>query len=442
VNRVWQGMDIKDLQKRNYAMRSHGQRKDNTENVNVIWDSIKKLENWLVENDWKAYDAFDGLSSKLLSRLTLDNHYLRIIAQQTVRRFPVNLRPLLGIRKESSSKGMAFCALGYLKLYQATNQIEYLNKIDHCLDWLMRNPSHGYSGYCWGNHFSYESRGGRISQDTPTIVWTALIGNVFLDAYETLDRIEYLEVAKSSGDFILNDIERYRDSEDSFCFMYTPMIKGVASYEGCIHNSNLLGAWLLGRLFHHSGDQKLKMIARQAVNFGIKYQLPHGGWYYGEPRKFRWEDSFHTGYNLESLYGYIRATGDMEYENSLIRGFKYFKATFFKENGTPRYYNYKTYPIDIQCASQGIQTLVNLREYDDTALQLAKQVALWTIENMQDSTGHFYFRKYPLIVNKTPTFHWGQATMLSALASLVKASSLNETYEYDQTEQFAGSRNY
>ena len=123
---------------------------------------------------------------------------------------------------------------------------------------------------------------------------------------------------------------------------------------------------------------------------------------------------------LESIYGYIKATGDKTNEDKLIKGFKYYKETFFEKDGTPRYYNYKTYPIDIQCASQGIQTLVNLSEYDQTSIELAKKVALWTIRHMQDSKGFFYFRKYPLITNKTPMFHWGQATMLAALSCLFK----------------------
>ena len=37
---------------------------------------------------------------------------------------------------------------------------------------------------------------------------------------------------------------------------------------------------------------------------------------------------------------------------------------------------------------------------------------------LSDSSGYFYFRKLPYITNKTPTLHWGQATMLHALACL------------------------
>ncbi len=42
---------------------------------------------------------------------------------------------------------------------------------------------------------------------------------------------------------------------------------------------------------------------------------------------------------------------------------------------------------------------------------------------MQDRSGYFYYRRYGKhIVNKTPTLHWGQATMMSGLAGLYKAS--------------------
>ncbi len=390
--------------------------------LRIIRDSINKLDEWLSKNKWKGFDPFDGLNADL-SHLTFSNHYLRIILQQSVRRFPINLRPLVGIKKQTSSKGMGFCALGYLKLYQGTKQKEYLEKANFCLEWLIKNFSDGYSGYSWGNHFSYESRGGPIPLGVPTIVWTSLIANVFMDAFECLHEQRYFDVAKSAGDFIVSDIGRHQDPDGSICFMYTPQNKDKPSIEGCIHNSNVLGAWLLSRLYRYTKDNKLFSLAKKSVEYTLKYQLPNGGWYYGEPKKYRWIDSFHTGYVLEAIYGYIKTTGDTTNEDKLIRGYKYFKSTFFKQDGTSIYYNFKTYPIDIQCASQGIQTLVNLREYDESSIELAKKVALWTIKYMQDPKGYFYFRKYPFITNKTPMFHWGQATMLSALAHLLVNSA-------------------
>jgi rhamnogalacturonyl hydrolase YesR len=386
----------------------------------LISDSIKKLDDWISKNDWKAYDPFDGLSASAAKLITFNNHYLRIIWQQSVRRFPFNLRPLLGIKKQTGSKGMGFCALGYLKMYQATHKKEYLEKVQYCLDWLIKNYSKGFSGYCWGNHFSYESRGGKISKGLPTIVWTSLISNVFLDAYEALDEPAYLDVAKSAGDFTINDIGRYIDSEETLCFMYTPSNKGNPEFRRAIHNSNVLAGSLLARLYRHTGDRELLSLAKKSIYFTLKRQLSKGEWYYGEPKKYQWVDSFHTGYVLESIYAYMNATGDRTVEEKLVRGYQYFISAFFKEDGIPNYYDYKTYPHDIQCASQGIQTLVNLREYDESSLDLAVKVALWTIKHMQDPKGYFYFRKYPFITNKTPMFHWGQATMLAALGALFK----------------------
>lgn len=149
------------------------------------------------------------------------------------------------------------------------------------------------------------------------------------------------------------------------------------------------------------------------------YQSKEGAWYYGEELKFRWIDSFHSGYVLDSLKQYIECTGDETYRSSMRKGYEYYKNTFFLENGIPRYYDRKTYPIDIQCASQSIETLLFFSDMDSTAIDLAKKVVLWIIENIQDKTGYFYFQKHRWTMNKTPMLHWGQATVLSALAGLL-----------------------
>jgi hypothetical protein len=78
-------------------------------------------------------------------------------------------------------------------------------------------------------------------------------------------------------------------------------------------------------------------------------------------------------------------------------------------------------PIAIQFSSQAIDTLVFFNDRDPQNLSLALSVAKWTIENMPDRTGYFYDRRHsPRLANKTPTLHWGQATVLCALAGLYK----------------------
>ena len=108
---------------------------------------------------------------------------------------------------------------------------------------------------------------------------------------------------------------------------------------------------------------------------------------------------------------------------------------FIEEDGTPRYYDGRRYPLDIQCASQAIHTLVRLRHLRDDAVETAHRVALWTLGNMQDKEGFFYFRKYPLITNKTPMFHWGQATMLAALSELLLARTKSSGSAHGKVSQ-------
>ena len=48
----------------------------------------------------------------------------------------------------------------------------------------------------------------------------------------------------------------------------------------------------------------------------------------------------------------------------------------------------------------------------------AEKIAKWTIENMQDEKGYFYYQKWPFLTNKIAYMRWGQAWMMLALSTL------------------------
>ncbi len=390
-----------------------------TVSATELQDSLLKLEEWIVAHGYSAYDVFDGLSSPLAPIFTFNNNaFLRRVWQQLVRRSPINLRPMLGIRPSMSSKAMGFFAQGYLHLYQSTGKEEYRAKMRQCLDWLEDNRCHQFIGYAWGNHFEYESRSGRIPKGVPTVVWTSLIGHAFLDSYEEFSESRDLETAQRISQFIIDELG-YIDTGRDICFNYIPSNGGkpIPGQHG-IHNSNVLGAGFLARVHSHLPNNGYADVAARAVAFTVRDQLPNGAWNYGSHPRWEWVDLFHTGYNLEAIDYYIRGSGEKHFQGSLEKGYRFFIETFFGPDGTPRYYDRKTRPLDIQCASQAIQTLVNLRRLHPQSIDTAVRVAHWTIANMQDPTGYFYYRKYPLMTNKTPTLHWGQATMFAALALL------------------------
>jgi rhamnogalacturonyl hydrolase YesR len=386
----------------------------------AIHDAVRRLDHWVEGAEWKAYDPFDGLSSPFARLLTLDRPVLKQVWQQAVRRFPVNLRPALGIRPHTSTKAMGFFAQGYLRLYETHGLAQFREKAQFCLGWLEEHRSTAFSGYSWGNHFDYQSRGGSILKGIPTIVWTGLIAHAFLDAYELLGEERYLAVARGACDFILDDLG---------CMEYPEgvLLRYYPKDDSTVHNSSMIGASLLARVGSLAPERRYLEVAERAVRFTVHHQTVDGAWYYGVGKKWAWIDSFHTGYVLEALNTFIQSTGAKKYEPALARGYRFFVETFFGDDGTPRYYAHKTSPIDIQCASQAIQTLTNLRHLRPDSVNMAIKVANWTIANMQDRTGYFHYRRYPFISNRTPTLHWGQATMLASLALLEWCLSLDRS---------------
>lgn len=372
--------------------------------------SISAVEKWVEDHNYKGYEYSDGILSPL-NVLTFHNIFLERCLLQLVRVSPFNIRPLVGVKPQDSTKGRGYMAWGYLTMLRVTGDVLYKEKAESCLRWLDENKAKNYESHSWGNHFPFSSRGGRIPKLEPIIVWTSLIGQAFLDAYETLGDPHYLEIARSICRWILA-LPRDRTSQGT-CLSY------VTFEQSSIHNSNMLGAAMLARTASITGEQELRDVARDAMVYSCARQLPEGGWYYGHELKYHWVDNFHSGYNLDSLKCYIENSSDSPFEENLRRGFEYYMKVFFEKDGTPKYYNNKTYPIDIQCAAQAITTLANFSALYPEALELSKKVAAWTIDHMQDKTGYFYYRVMPMYKMKVPMLHWGQATMYRGLTLLL-----------------------
>jgi len=386
----------------------------------VVGESLQKVEKWVEEHHYRGYEPFDGLSSPL-RRFTFGNLLLDRLLLQLVRQSPVNLRPLLGIKPLDSTIGRGYMAWGYCWMYNLTGQAGYREKTFSCLDWLMKNKSPGYPEYTWGKHFDFASRGGLYRTFEPILIWTALIGQAFLESYERWNDSRHLEVADSLCRWILT-LPRTR-TKTGFCLGYHRHDDG-----GMIHNSNMVGAAVLARTAKYTANREYLETAREAMRFSCSRQQPDGSWLYGEEPMHRWIDNFHTGYNLDGLKCYIESSGDKEYESVMKKGIAYYKKTFFEENGRPKYYHSRAYPIDSQCAAQGIDTLANFEDTDEEALCLAQKVAFWTIQNMQDKKGFFYYRQYPGgIKAKTPMLHWAQAATYKALAVFLSRMEITLT---------------
>lgn len=375
-----------------------------------IRESLDRVERWVEERHYRGYEPFDGLSS-WFRPLTFGSLLGERLLMQLIRQCPVNLRPIMGVKPKDSTKGRGYMAWGYLFRHRTTGEAEYLRKAEACLDWLDHHKAPKYEKHSWSNHFDFSSRGGRYTKDDPIIVWTCLIGFAYLEAYEQTGTQRWLDIAESVCGWIM-DLPR-EETGSGNCLSY------LMHVQSSIHNSNMLGAAMLARTAKHNGNGEYREVARSAMEYSCTRQLDDGSWWYGEDPKYHWVDNFHSGYNMDSLKTYIESTGDEEWKPNLLKSLAYYKETFFEEDGCPKYYNNRCYPIDSQCAGQSIETLAAFSDEDPECLDLAVKVARWTIANMQGRDGHFYYRIYPMIKARTPMLHWAQGTIYKGLCVLM-----------------------
>jgi hypothetical protein len=374
---------------------------------NRLESSLARVIRWVQDHDYKAFEPADGNSSVLFP-LTFGRVWPMRVLQQVVLRSPYNIRPLLGIARHESAIGRGYMAWGYLTMLRGGASPAIRDEAIECLSWLIANRASGHREFCWGDPYEYATRGGRRPRGAPILIWTALIGQVFLDAFDVIGADQYRRVAESIGRWILAMPTEHTSTGS--CLSYN------AYRQSSIHNSNAMGAAFLARLGALTSNQAVISLARSAMTYTCARQQPDGAWWYGEEPKYHWIDNFHTGYNLSALHTYCAALQDASFEPQLARGLEYFQKRFFEPDGCPKYFHDQIYPVDIQCAAQAIDTLVTLSVHDPDALSLALRVADWTIANLQAPDGHFCYRLLRRCTVTTPMLHWGQGTMVKALA--------------------------
>jgi hypothetical protein len=373
---------------------------------------LNKLLDYCRSENWKGYDPYDALNSPLC-RLMPNSKYLRIAWTQLVKRSPINFRPIAGIKKGENPKGLGLFARALLVAFSKTRDQQCLRDAEGLLERVLKLRSPGYGGrICWGYNFPWQSRAFFVPPATPSIVCTTFIAQAWLDHYELCGDNRSLEVARSACDFLLKDLNRKEDGEN-FCFSYTPLDRAE------VHNANLLGAELLGRVARLSGEKELYQSALRSARFTVAHQSDDGSWPYGTAPFQSWRDSFHTGFNLVSLSSLVKDCNAPEFEASLVRGLQFYNLHFFLADGTPKYYHNRLYPIDIHSAAQAIITFARLKHLCMDATERIERLVAWTVSHMWDERGFFYFQRSRYFANKIPYMRWAQAWMAYALALAV-----------------------
>lgn len=401
------------------------------EQLNLI-DSIKRLMRYCENEHFKGWDPYDGLNSKVFQAIPFlkRSALCRLAVIQFFKRCPVNLRRIALVPKEYNAKGIGLFLQGYCNLVRIVNknqelEIEFgtkeslLDKVNELAELLISLQSKGdYHGSCWGYNFDWQARRLFVfPKGTPTVVATTFCAKALFDAYEIMcemqcskyDCTKWRDVALTSAEFVLYDLHRHQ-CDEGFLFSYSPL-----QGNDTVYNASLLGSKLLSYCYHYTENEDYKNAARESVIACCNAQKSDGSWVYGMLPVQSWIDSFHTGYNLEALQSYEKLTGDTSFHGCIEKGFDFYIHNFFELDGTPKYYHNQTYPIDIHCPGELFVVLSRLHKLDEYK-DIADKVFAWTIKNMWDRNGYFYYQKKKNLITKISYMRWSNAFMFNILS--------------------------
>lgn len=385
--------------------------------MSEIDQSYSALMGWCRGQNYGGWDPFDGLNSRLFQATPLaKSRVARLGWTQFFKRWPVNFRNLVAVPRGRNPKGTALFALAKLTDFERTKSENDAQEAHALLDDLLAVQLTGFAGAAWGYNFDWQGRAFYARQGMPTIVPTAFAARALLSGNCCFDYHQYVSAAGSSCRFIVENLNRTVDTSDELCFSYSP------NDHTRVYNASLLAAETLAAVGALIGEKEYVDLATRAARYVVRQQRADGSWAYGADDYQGWADNFHTAFILSSLWLIMRAcpASADEFRPALRRGYDFWRERFFLENGWPKYFPDRLYPVDAHSAGAAIATLVDLKELDDGALPLAKTVALWAIRNLQSPRGYFYYQRHRFYTNRIPYMRWSQAWMAYALAKLIR----------------------
>ena len=169
---------------------------------------LRRLIAWVEQRDYTGYDPYDGLS--LTSTRMLHGHpFANPLVTQVFKHLPVNIRPVLGMRKTKMPKSIGLFLTGYALLAarararrERSVEQALLDRCSGLVDWLEANVSPGYIGAGWNFGFPY-----KFLADRPTVVITAMVARG-LFAYHALTGDAKAErLLRGACDFVVHALD-------------------------------------------------------------------------------------------------------------------------------------------------------------------------------------------------------------------------------------------
>jgi hypothetical protein len=227
------------------------------------------------------------------------------------------------------------------------------------------------------------------------------------------------------GEFVHGDLKDIPTGPNSAAGSYSPFdtrqVVNAAAYR----------AYVLADAGMRFRRQDFLEASKRNLNFVLESQAADGSWLYAMNEGKSYIDNFHSCFNLKNLFKIHRIEPDPRIEDSIRRGFAYYREHLIDANGNPKPFavrpRLQLAKLEMYDFAEGITLGALIGEMIPEAGELARSLATKVIQEHQLPDGHFVTRVYcGGFRHCFPFLRWPQAQLFYALTNLLKADARRE----------------
>jgi hypothetical protein len=389
-----------------------------------ILEAIEKFIEWLERYGETSYD-FQSFYASSLGQWAKSTYYkhprlgvLAVAPMVFSEAFVPSARSIFWKRQRFPIAD-AHYAMGFAFLAKRVSKDRYYEKAVHFLEVLKNTRCAGYSNYCWGYPFNWETLRGTIKEGTPLITTVPYVYEAFKDVWEIDLSDEWHQIMHSIAEHALLDYKDFPTSANASTCSYTPDPEQSVG----VVNANAYRAFLLMSAAYDFSEDKFRKVGERNLNFVIESQNEDGSWYYAKDGKRNFIDHFHTCFVLKALAKIEAMTGDVRCTQAIQRGIQYYVGNLFDQSSSPKPFANRprmtVYQRELYDYAECINLAVLLKGRYPKLDHLLFHVLDELLNVWQKADGSFRSRRLYLGWDNTPMHRWAQAQLFRSLCFLL-----------------------
>ena len=224
----------------------------------------------------------------------------RLAAIQVVTRSPIDIRPLVGVRKARNAKGLSLFSRALLARHRMTGSADDAAEARELLDWLIAHPAPGFDAACAGVTRTRGRTSGSSPRGTSPTGWSPRSSARPCSTGTRRCRTAATSTppARRCGSCSRRR-RRCIEDEDRWCVSYVP----DPAIDWIVMDVSALTGALAARLGALTGDGDLIRQGGRLVRYVVSKQTDYGAWFYADPPSASHitHDNYHTGFILDAI---------------------------------------------------------------------------------------------------------------------------------------------